>query len=114
MTEKVYDYLRSIWGSKTLSGQMDLTWKDSIDQYQRVINDTTKAPAIMGYDFMNYGMTADWVEGLEQTEEAIAHWNRGGLVTFTWHWRAGSENAFYSDQTNFSIPITNGQLNTTS
>jgi mannan endo-1,4-beta-mannosidase len=113
-TEKVYDYLRSIWGSKTLSGQMDLTWKDSIDQYQRVINDTTKAPAIMGYDFMNYGMTADWVEGLEQTEEAIVHWNRGGLVTFTWHWRAGSENAFYSNQTNFSIPIANGQLNTAS
>ena len=114
MTEKVYDYLRSIWGSKTLSGQMDQTWKDSIDQYQRVINDTGKAPAIMGYDFMNYGMTG--VSGLSQTEEAIAHWNRGGLVTINWHWRVGtgSEKEFYSDKTTFTIPVKNGQLDTSS
>src|SRR5690606_32519250 len=31
--EAVYDYLRSVWGSKVLSGQQDLTWRDSIDMY---------------------------------------------------------------------------------
>jgi mannan endo-1,4-beta-mannosidase len=71
-TQAIYTYLASIWGQKTLSGQQDLTWKDSIDMAERVHNDTGKYPALMGYDFMNYGMTATWVEGLQQTEEAIA------------------------------------------
>lgn len=110
--EAVYDYLRSVWGSKTLSGQQDLTWRDSIDMYQRVLDDTGKAPAIMGYDFMNYAFTSG--EGLQQTEEAIAHWDRGGLVSFAWHWRdpSDSTSAFYSKDTNFQIPIANGQLDT--
>jgi mannan endo-1,4-beta-mannosidase len=114
----VFTYLKSIWGNHMLSGQQDLTWQDNIDQYQRVINDTGRAPAIMGYDFMNYGMWAG-NPGLAQTEEAIVHWNRGGLVTFAWHWRDpnAADNtigAFYTADTNFSIPIVNGQLDTSS
>ncbi len=117
-TKTVFTYLKSIWGNHMLSGQQDLTWQDNIDQYQRVINDTGRAPAIMGYDFMNYGMWAG-NPGLAQTEEAITHWNRGGLVTFAWHWRdpnaaANTIGAFYTADTNFSIPIVNGQLDTSS
>lgn len=119
--QAVYDYLRTeVWGQKTLSGQQDLTWLDSTDMYQRVLDDTGKAPAIMGYDFMNYGASSG--SGLQQTEEAIEHWNRGGLVTFAWHWRdpSDSTNAFYSDATNyaertsFQIPVANGGLDTSS
>lgn len=66
-TQAIYTYLKSIWGQKTLSGQQDLTWKDSIDMAGRVFTDTGKYPAIMGYDFMNYGMTASWAEGVKQT-----------------------------------------------
>jgi len=114
----VFTYLKSIWGNHTLSGQQDLTWQDNIDQYQRVINDTGRAPAIMGYDFMNYGMWAG-NPGLKQTEEAITHWNRGGLVTFAWHWRdpnaaSTAIGAFYTADTTFAIPIANGQLDTAS
>ncbi|MGV8834873.1 glycosyl hydrolase [Cellvibrio sp.] len=117
-TKTVFTYLKSIWGNHMLSGQQDLTWQDNIDQYQRVINDTGRAPAIMGYDFMNYGMWAG-NPGLAQTEEAIVHWNRGGLVTFAWHWRdpnaaSNSIGAFYTADTNFSIPLVNGQLDTSS
>jgi mannan endo-1,4-beta-mannosidase len=116
--QSVYDYLRSVWGKYTLSGQQDLTWQDNIDQYQRVINDTGRAPAIMGYDFMNYGMW-EGNPGLAQTEEAIAHWDRGGLVTFAWHWRDPDASddtigEFYSDSTSFEIPLANGQLDTQS
>ena len=110
--KKVYTYLKSVWGSKMLSGQQDLTWNDSVDMYQRVINDTNKAPAIMGYDFMNYAYSGG--SGQQQTEEAIVHWDRGGLVTFAWHWRVGSEVEFYSEKTDFEIPILNGELNTSS
>lgn len=110
--EAVYDYLRSVWGSKVLSGQQDLTWRDSIDMYQRVLDDTGKAPAIMGYDFMNYSFNNG--DGLQQTEEAIEHWERGGLVSFAWHWRdpSGTTSAFYTSETAFQIPVANGQLDT--
>lgn len=118
-TKTVYSYLKSIWGSRTLSGQQDLTWQDNIDQYQRVVTDTGRAPAIMGYDFMNYGLYWNGISGITQTEEAITHWNRGGLVTFAWHWRdpnaaSGVVGEFYTEKTAFTIPITNGVLDTSS
>lgn len=101
----VFNYLLSIWGNHILSGQQDLTWEDDIDMYQRVINDTGKAPAMMGYDFMEY--TQGLADGRAQTQEAIAHWNRGGLVAFAWHWRdpTNTSNGFYSDVTDFEIPV---------
>lgn len=118
-TEAVYSYLQSQWGNHMLSGQMDQTWLDSLDQFQRVINDTGKAPAIMGYDFMNYGLYWNGISGLNQTEEAIEHWERGGLVTFTWHWRdpnapEGEIGEFYTEDTDFVIPVVEGELDTTS
>lgn len=117
-TKALFDYLQSIWGNHILSGQQDQTWLNSIDQYQRVLSDTGRAPALMGYDFMNYGLPAG-TSGLAQTEEAIVHWQRGGLVTFAWHWRdpnasGNTAGAFYTADTQFSIPIVNGQLDTTS
>lgn len=121
-TKRIYTYLHGIYGQKTLTGQQDLTWKDAVDMAERVFKDTGKYPALMGYDFMNYGMTANWVEGLDQTEEAIAFADRGGLVTFAWHWRdpallgtANVNNAqFYTKDTNFQIPVKDGGLDTTS
>lgn len=115
----VYDYLKSIWGNHMLSGQQDQTWADNIDQFQRVIDDTGKAPAIMGYDFMNYGLYWNGISGITQTEEAIQHWQRGGLVTFAWHWRdpnspAGVVGEFYSKDTDFEIPLVNGELDKSS
>ena len=113
--EGVYDYLRSIWGNYMLAGQQDLTWQDSIDMYQRVINDTGRAPAVMGYDFLMYG-NEGW-PGLQQTEEAIAHWDRGGLVSFAWHWRdpdTAHSGDFYTADTAFQIPMANGELDTSS
>lgn len=117
-TKSIYTYLLSIWGHKTLSAQQDLTWKDSINMAARVHTDTGKYPAMMGYDFMNYGMTATWIEGLGQTDEAIAYAEQGGLVTFSWHWRdpallnTGDVNTaqFYTKDTSFTIPVKDGTL----
>lgn len=127
-TRDIYTYLKSIWGQKTLSGQQDLTWKDSIDMAERIHNDTGKYPALMGYDFMNYGMTANWVEGIKQTQEAIDFAKKGGFITFSWHWRDPAllntsqvnEANFYvrepdaKKNTNFQIPVKNGQLDSSS
>lgn len=112
-TRAVYSYLKSVFGKQVLSGQQDLTWKDSTDMFQRVVNDTGLAPAIMGYDFMNYTMAeGEAGSGLMQTEEAIAHWELGGLVTFNWHWRdpSGETIEFYTDSTDFRIPMNGDQL----
>ncbi|UTF58670.1 glycosyl hydrolase [Gilvimarinus sp. DA14] len=119
--QQVFDYLQSVWGEKMLSGQMDLTWADDVDMHQRVLNDTGKSPAIMGYDFMNYGAYANG-SGLTQTEEAIEYWNQGGLVTFAWHWRdpSGETKNFYASEDDasknaaFTIPVANGELDTAS
>ncbi|KAJ9464919.1 Mannan endo-1 [Diplonema papillatum] len=115
----VYGYLKSQWGKKIIAGQMDLTWQDNIDQYQRCIDDTGKAPALMGYDFLMYGESWNGISGIQQTEEALAHADRGGLVTFTWHWRdpsspAGVVGEFYTEKTDFQIPIANGVIDTSS
>ncbi len=123
-TTAIYRYLRSVWGKRTIAGQSDLTWRDSVDMAARVRTDTGKSPALMGYDFMNYGMTAKVADGKRQTEEAIAFSNLGGLVEFSWHWRdpallktAQVDSAkFYaresdaSKNTGFTIPMAQGML----
>ena len=101
---ELMQYLAGIYGEYTLSGQMDLTWEDSVDMIDRVYQAVGKYPALMGYDFMNYHREdLDGGSGLEQVEEAIEWWNAGGLVTFCWHWRDPSLEtiAFYTDRTDF-------------
>lgn len=116
MTEIAANY-----GSKIITGQMDLTWKDSIDMDARVYSDTGKHPKLMGYDFMNY--LEDSGDGLEQVEEAIAWHKAGGYVAFCWHWRVTGPNGYNSfstytdtttDGTDFAIPYSNGSWDTTS
>jgi mannan endo-1,4-beta-mannosidase len=114
----LYRYLLSIYGNATISGQMDLTWDDRVDMKERVYADTGRYPALMGYDFMNYGSQSG--SGLHQVEEAIDHWDDGGIVAFCWHWRdprgivSGSEVPFYTDRTDFRIPMDGARLDTTS
>ena len=104
---RLLNYLKSeVWEKKTLSGQMDLTWDDSIDMLKKVYSSTGKYPAISGYDFMNIGLSG-W-SGENQTEEAISWWNNAkntgkhGIVTFCWHWREPGKSGgdFYSEKTN--------------
>lgn len=122
-TRETYAWLRGTWGRAIIAGQSDLTWKDAIDMAGRVHADTGRYPALMGYDFMNYGMTGG-VDGQRQTEEAIDWARRGGLVAFTWHWRdpsllgTASVNRanFYAREpdagknTSFTIPVAQGAL----
>ena len=126
-TRATFTWLRGIWGKKMIAGQTDLSWNDSIDMAERVHADTGKYPALMGFDLMDYGMTAPHA-GQRQTEEAIAFANKGGLVTFHWHWRDPSllktaqidKARFYvrepdaGKNTTFTIPVANGALDTAS
>ena len=102
-TIRLKKYLADIYGKKMISGQMDLTWRDSADMAGKVFKDTGKYPALMGYDFMNY--VGGGGDGRTQVEEAIAWWKKGGIVSFMWHWRGpGRVKEFYTEKNNFSIP----------
>ncbi|MCQ2592985.1 MAG: glycoside hydrolase family 26 protein [Treponema sp.] len=105
-------FLADNYGKKVLSGQMDLTWNDTVDMAERVFADTGKYPAIMGYDFMN-SLTPGSGYGQNQTEEAIEWAKKGGIVAFCWHWRVKGTNKtpeFYTKSggnpngTDFKIP----------
>ncbi|KAK0614692.1 glycosyl hydrolase family 26-domain-containing protein [Immersiella caudata] len=106
--KKLYSYLRSIYGKKILSGQQELSYSSWIAQL------TGKTPALISFDFMDY--TPSRVErGTVGTsvEEALVHHNRGGIISFLWHWNAPTglydteENkwwsGFYTRATDFDI-----------
>ncbi|KAK4129173.1 glycoside hydrolase family 26 protein [Parathielavia appendiculata] len=104
----LYDYLRSIYGKKILSGQQELSWANWIAQQ------TGKTPALVAVDLMDYSPSR--VErGTVGTavEEAIQHHNRGGIVSVLWHWNAPAGlydtpehrwwSGFYTDATDFDV-----------
>ncbi|KAL1843477.1 hypothetical protein VTJ49DRAFT_1348 [Mycothermus thermophilus] len=104
----LYNYLRSIYGKKILSGQQELSWADWIAQQ------TGKTPALVSVDLMDYSPSR--VErGTRGTavEEAIQHHQRGGIVSVLWHWNAPAGlydteerrwwSGFYTDATDFDV-----------
>lgn len=120
-TKKLMAEIGENYGKKIISGQMDLTWKDSVDMANRVYKDTGKLPKLMGFDFMNY-LDSTSGSGLKQTEEAISWWLKGGYVQFCWHWRVTGPNGNKSFSTvdaegkgtDFKIPYKNGSWDTSS
>lgn len=87
----------SSYGSKIITGQMDLTWNDKVDMSKRIYKDTGKYSKLMGFDFMNY--TQKKGDGHTQTKKAIAWHKAGGYVQFCWHWYVKGPNgntAFYT------------------
>ncbi len=75
----VYGYLKEIYGSVCLTGQMESTWMGSADYEMDYIESVTgKLPAIRGLDFMHNDF-----EGV--TERAQEWWEQGGIPTICWH-----------------------------
>ncbi len=115
----LYKYLNDIYGSKVLTGQMENSWNNSCKMLDRVNEDTSKYPAIMGFDFMNYS-SLGWNGDNRETQRAISFWNgknydnkkiadKHGIVAFMWHWRdpmapSGKTGSFYAEETAFRIP----------
>ena len=126
-TQRLMNYLTDMYGTKIISGQMDTAWTENntMDMIARVFADTGKYPAIKGFDFID--LPRSWSGyGRNQVDEAIEWWEGKnnntkllpgqpdihGIVTFCWHWRTGSALDFYADKTDFRIPMSNGQLDT--
>lgn len=117
--KRLFKYLNDIYGSKVLTGQMENSWNNSCKMLDRVYEDTSKYPAIMGFDFMNYS-SLGWNGDNRETQRAISFWNgknyenkqiskKHGIVAFMWHWRdpmtpSGQTGSFYAEETAFRIP----------
>ncbi len=117
--KRLMSFIVDNYGEKIIAGQMDLSWREEVDMAGRVLADTGKYPALMGYDFGNIRHDNWGGGGTRQTTEAL-EWGRGlyndigtpGIVSFCWHWRVpvsgtiyNGEDAFYTKETVFRIPL---------
>lgn len=131
MTQKVYDYLCSIYGNHVLSGQQEYCGShcyninsfeqqglpidylmDNEQEFTYIYETTGKYPAIRGIDFLFYNTTEPYYDNAP--ERAIQWFNDdGGIPTISYHWNVPTEEgsskaAFYVESasatfTTFSI-----------
>lgn len=83
-TQRLFDFLKSCYGRKFISGQQYLFESELEDLvYYRY---SGRIPAIRGYDFMGISGLGG---GYDQVERAL-DWARrtGGILTMCWHWYA--------------------------
>ncbi|RPI28569.1 MAG: hypothetical protein EHM61_04710 [Acidobacteria bacterium] len=88
--QRLMQYLTGIYGTRIIAGQYTGVMEE-LDYLQTF---TGKLPALCGFDFLFEG----------ETERALEWAGYGGLVTFSWHWRAPlGGNDFYTSGTSFDI-----------
>ncbi|KAI1171894.1 carbohydrate-binding module family 35 [Nemania sp. FL0916] len=104
----LYQYLTSIYGKNILSGQQDAVWADWVTQ------NVGKTPAVLGVDLIEYSPSrVEHGSTSTAVEDAIAHAQKGGIVTVVWHWNAPTGlydteaepwwRGFYTEATDFDI-----------
>ena len=87
-SQKLMEYLGSVYGKKIISGQQEIYGGGNNGNYELEFDFlyelTGKYPAIRGFDFMNYNPVYGWDD---QTTERIIEWvnGRGGIATASWH-----------------------------
>lgn len=109
MTQKVYDYLCSIYGNHVLSGQQEYCGShcyninsfeqqglpidylmDNEQEFTYIYDTTGKYPAIRGIDFLFYNTTEPYYDNAP--ERAIQWFNDdGGIPTISYHWNVPTE-----------------------
>lgn len=108
--KRLMSYLADEYGEHFLSGQYCDTGMYG-KEFQVIQKVTGKTPAVLGLDFIEY--TPSRVEHGSvghATEYALDFWEKGGIVTFCWHWNAPSKyltgewyRGFYADSTDIDL-----------
>ena len=108
---KLLDYLKSIYGEKTLSGACtNVNW--NTNEAQWVYKNTGKWPAINCFDFIHlpFAQPGGWID--YSNLKVVEDWHQaGGIVAIMWHWNVpannGSDWSFYygheADKTTFDV-----------
>ena len=125
-TKKLYQFLKDSYGKYVIAGQQ---CDGGIygTEFSAIKAVTGKYPALIGLDMMDYTPSRTAL-GARSTavEKAIEFSNKGGIVTFCWHWNSPTEylkdgndpennnprwwGGFYTRNTNFDIAkVMNGQ-----
>lgn len=82
--KKLYDYLRSVYGKKTISSVIaEVNWNHK--EADKIFSATGKYPAFNCYDFIHsYVPTNNWINYNDITP--VTEWvDAGGLVQLMWH-----------------------------
>ena len=125
-TKRLFNYLCDQYGNHIISGQQEYCGshnynlyldpdnyiKDNEAEFEYLMENTGKMPAIRGIDFLCYNSGSTWDDN---AAERVIQWvnEYKGIATISWHWNVpseegGTERAFYvesaSDKyTTFSI-----------
>lgn len=111
--KNVLEYLNSIEGKKMLTGQH--TQSIPMEEAAHIKDLTGKLPAICGFELLGYSPNIrrdvsdeaclkEVDDNLGTIEKAFEWAEKGGLVTYTWHWFSplgGAGKAFYAEHTDF-------------
>lgn len=122
-TKKLYSFLKDSYGKYVITGQQ-CDGGINGNEFKAIKNLTGDYPALLGLDMMSYtpSRTA-FGESSSAAEKAIEFANKGGIVTFCWHWNAPTEylnstanspdgwwGGFYTKSSKFDIAkVMNGQ-----
>ena len=86
---RLFSYLCDTYGEYILSGQYCDTGMNGWENLMISQNNGGKFPAVLGLDMGYYSQTGvDHEVEISTTEQAIAYWEKGGIVTLCWHWLA--------------------------
>ncbi len=111
----VLTYLEDIRGKKIITGQHTQTMaQEELWQLKKV---TGRFPALCGFELLAYSPNINYpscdeaalkeINENKGTLERAYEWaERGGLLTFTWHWYSpigGVDKSFYSRNTDFDV-----------
>lgn len=100
--QKIYDYLLSTYGQKTLANTIaNVNW--NLDEAEMVKAATGKYPAIATVDYIHfYTLYTDaarnpfkggWRVNYDDIAQMSEWWNDGGIVSACWHWNVPNEEA---------------------
>ena len=105
-TQKLYDYLVSIYGKKILSGTIaNVNW--NMGEAELVYKATGKYPAMHTFDYIHLQWSpANWID-YSNTKVAEDWYNAGGIVSACWHWNVPAK----ENSTDYTCTPGNGSQN---
>lgn len=87
--KRLFSYLCDQYGKTIISGQYCDTGANGWENMKIAETNGGKYPAILGLDMGYYSQTGvDHGAAIHTTEQALAYWEKGGIVTLCWHWLA--------------------------
>ena len=102
-TQNIYQYLRAIYGKRTLAGQCtDYGHNTETDAIYKKFG---KYPAVRTFDFIFDSMSVCSGQPRAEDVDLAIEWSKeGGLVAFDWHWHAPyGKSSFYTGKTDFRL-----------